>query len=147
MWEINGGAGQLARAWGLGQVANAAHDQFLPSPGPPPSERLLPLFVEGTLKGDVFLHGGVQQPRFLRSIGHGTSLPGKSREGGGRHSQGFVLRGSCQDNGLDQGKGWHSVKTGVGVGGCVQLAEISSVWPLVDSPSSGLSQAWVPGLS
>lgn len=117
MWEINGGARQLARAWGLGQVANAAHDQFLPSPGPPPSKRLLPLFVEGTLKGDVFLHGGVQQPRFLRSIGHGTSLPGKSQEGGGRHSQGFVLRVSCKDDGLDQGKGWHSVKTGVGVGG------------------------------
>lgn len=99
-------------------MANAAHDQFLPSPGPPSSERLLPLFVKGTLKGDVFLHGGVQQPRFLRSVGHGTSLPGKSREGVGRHSQGFILRGSCQDDGLDQGKGWHSAKTGVGVGGC-----------------------------
>lgn len=57
-------------------------------PSPPPCQRLLPLFVEGTLKGDVLLHGGVQQPRFLRSIGHGASLPGKSRVGVGRHFQG-----------------------------------------------------------
>lgn len=87
-------------------MANAAHDQVLPSSSPPPSERLLPLFVEGTLKGDVFLHGGVQQPRFLRSVGHGTSLPGKSQEGVERESQGFVLRDSCQDDELDQGRGF-----------------------------------------
>lgn len=59
MWEIDEGAGQLARAWGLGQVANAAHDQFLPASSSLPSERILPLFVEGTLKGDVFLHSGI----------------------------------------------------------------------------------------
>lgn len=28
MWEIDEGAGRLARAWGLGQVANAAQEDF-----------------------------------------------------------------------------------------------------------------------
>lgn len=67
----------------LSRQANAAHDQFLSSPSPAPSKGLLPLFVVGTLKGDVLLYGGVQQPWFLRSIGHRVSLPGKSRAGVG----------------------------------------------------------------
>lgn len=66
-----------------GGLANAALDQFLPSPSLSSSERRLPLFVEGTLKGDVLLHSGIEQPWFLRSIGHGASLPGIQQVGVG----------------------------------------------------------------
>lgn len=78
------------RYWG--GLANAALDQFLPSPRLSSSERLLPLFVEGTLKGDVLLHGGIQQPWFLRSIGHGASLPGMKQVGVGAPFSGAVVK-------------------------------------------------------
>ena len=45
----------MLKGWG----GRLKHDQFLPSPSLPPSGRLLPLLVEGTLKGDVLLHGGI----------------------------------------------------------------------------------------
>lgn len=55
----DGGRGRAA-AWGvgMGQVLNAAHDQF-PLPQPASHREPLPLFVEGTLKGDVLLHSGI----------------------------------------------------------------------------------------
>lgn len=45
---------------------------------PPTSlgRRLLPLFVEGALEGDVLLHCCIEQPGLLRCIGYRASPPG-----------------------------------------------------------------------
>lgn len=40
----------------------------------------LPLLVERTAKGDVFLQRGVEQPGLLGGVGHGVSVFAASRE-------------------------------------------------------------------